>query len=584
MTLAFPVSGPWLAYGEAVARYLLLNWVMQASCWLAAGLLASRMPRLGAAARHAVLLVSLVAAALAPVAVALSDRFQPTPQPTRMVASRPSINKSRLSPLRGTAASPAGNGVAHAWTDHLGSGLAAVWALLVLIRLSRLGAGYWLVSRWGRHAVPVDRSRLYDACRYHVADIPVVEAAGVPVPTVSGVLAPRILLPRGMAERLSAEELGLVLLHEEAHVRRRDPLWLLVAEGAHAVIGWHPLAGWCRRSITRAAEDACDAHVLGQGARETEYARTLLTVLENVPPVRAAVSCPLGSAGAELRRRVAIILQGSQSVSPLMAGMALWTVALSGAAATQAQVGERPLPPRRAASARRAPAPVIAVRAKPRVRLAARPLLLTGRPVDALVAASSGTLPAAEAMSPAEPILAELKTSAPQEGHTLVFLLDNSSSMRPFQQEARTDILAHLEQLAAGDRFNVVVFADDVKQYAAAPVAPDAEALAGIRAWLGGLPEASGSNLGAGMLKALATPDLTSLWIYSDGKPTGSVTDSRSLGELLARENRSHAQVLSVAFGSPAEERLEFAPGAAPAAPFAPAIEAGQRVGDELLP
>ena len=594
MSDAMAFSPAWLSFAEASARFLLFNWFAQATCWLAAGLLVSRLPRLRPATRHALLLASLVAATAAPIALVLPSRLG---MPVRRIAAEPQRESGRLlSPLTLTKSSAPdlreAGGSASAATQlfpaptHLGLILVAAWLFLALVRLGRLGAGSWLVTRWGRGAVPVDRSLLFDACRYHVADIPVLEADGVQVPTVVGVFQPRILLPRGMAAALTPEKLGHVLLHEEAHVRRRDPLWLLIAELAHALLCWHPLAEWCRRSLARAAEDACDARVLGHGAKETSYARTLLTVLERSAPVtRLGVTCPLGSAGAELRRRVGQILQGTQPASRVMAGIAAGVVAGSGAAATTVQFGVRPaLPPPTRAVPRMTLSVTPAVRV-PRTEVQRAPIVvLGGKPLDARRHLSSRPLPSVEPALTSEPELADLKVSSPREGRTLVFLLDNSSSMRPFQAEARADILAYLDQLAPGDRFNVIAFASDVSQFAAVPVMPSEETLAGVRAWIGALPEAHGSNLAAGMVQALATPELTSLVIYSDGKATGSVTDPSSLGQLVARENSSHAQVLSVAFGAAMDERAEFIPGVAPAPVMVPSIQAGQRPDDDLRP
>jgi len=581
----------WLDFAEASARFLLLNWCVQATCWLALGLLVSRLPRLRPATRHALLLTGLLAAVVAPIAFTLPGRTGAH----RLAGSRiirpqtsPALpNRSLQYPGAAGDGSSTTTQAPAAWSGHLGLTFAAVWLLLALVRLGKLAAGSWLVAQWSRGGVEVDRSQLFDACRYHVADIPVLEADRVRVPTVTGVFHSRILLPRGMAAALSAEALGHVLLHEEAHVRRRDPLWLLVAEIAHALLCWHPLAEWTRRSLARAAEDACDARVLAHGARETSYARTLLTVLEQSAPAPGfGIACPLGSAGAELRRRVGQILLGTQSGSRVMAGIAVGAVAVSGAAATTVQLGDRPVPPHPASQAPRV-TPSPKPRA-PRSRLAKRPhvraVLLAGRPVDARRAASTQALPGGEAVLVAEPELADLKVSSPREGRTLVFLLDNSSSMRPFQVEARADILAYLSQLAPGDRFNVIAFASDVAQFSPEPLAPSEETLAGVQAWLGALPEAHGSNLGAGMLQALATPELTSLLIYSDGKATGSVTDPTSLGELVARENRSGAQVLSVAFGAAAIEHPEFLPGVAPAPAVLPSVQAVQRPDDDLRP
>lgn len=72
-----------------------------------------------------------------------------------------------------------------------------------------------------------------------------------------GLLRPKILVSRGLLERLKPAELGVVLRHERAHAARRDNLrqWL-------ALLSLLPLPRAQRRSILRelalAADQACD--------------------------------------------------------------------------------------------------------------------------------------------------------------------------------------------------------------------------------------------------------------------------------------------------------------------------------------
>ncbi|WP_338870896.1 M56 family metallopeptidase [Myxococcus stipitatus] len=98
---------------------------------------------------------------------------------------------------------------------------------------------------------------------------PVVVVPGAPrVCHAAGVLRRRVLVSGSLEEVLTAEQLQGVLAHEEAHLRRQDPLasLLLCASGLFVP---PPLA---RRFLARyqlAAEQACDAeavHVVGDGA------------------------------------------------------------------------------------------------------------------------------------------------------------------------------------------------------------------------------------------------------------------------------------------------------------------------------
>ncbi|MCC2670912.1 MAG: blaR1 8, partial [Armatimonadetes bacterium] len=463
--------------------------------------------------------------------------------------------------------------------------LLAVWAALFVFRAARLGAGLWLVGRWARGARPVPRGQLYDACGYHVADIPVLEAA-VRVPTVVGVTEPRILLPIGMAGSLPVEELGFILLHEEAHVRRRDPLWFLAAELAHAAVCWHPLAEVARRRLTQAAEDACDARVLQSGSSGPGYARTLLTVVERSTKIGAWVPvCPLGSPGAELRRRVGRILALPKPASRAMAAVAGSALVATTAVAGRLEVGIRPHVPGGHATFAVRPvglsSPVAVTQLRPRKVRSSQPepaatqavrLVWEGAPADAL----PGTL----APAPGSAELSAERFRSPREGRTLVFLLDNSVAMHAFQQEARAGILEHIAQLSPADRFNVVALGDGGTRFAELPVTLSEDSLAGVRAWVDGLPEASAVDAQAGLAQALATPELTSLFVYA----ADSVGQGLGAVGMDAHSHGLQAQVFTVAFGEPSGFTGDPLVAPSPRGRSTEPIQADQKLGSDLRP
>jgi beta-lactamase regulating signal transducer with metallopeptidase domain len=126
---------------------------------------------------------------------------------------------------------------------------------------------------------------------------------------------PRLLWPRGVEDDLSAEGCRAVLVHELAHLRRRDH-WvarlLLVGAG---VWWWHPLFWLIRREVCRAAELACDAWVVGllPGARRA-YAEALLEVAERGSwTAPAAPALGVADGRRDLERRLFMIMRGCRS-------------------------------------------------------------------------------------------------------------------------------------------------------------------------------------------------------------------------------------------------------------------------------
>ena len=105
-----------------------------------------------------------------------------------------------------------------------------------------------------RQMAPLDESKLAvdlrELCRRAgVAEtIRIVEDDSIAVPAVWGIVRPTIILPRGIASSLTAEQLRWVLLHELAHVRRRD-LMVLVLQRFAAILHFFNPAIWIANRI-----------------------------------------------------------------------------------------------------------------------------------------------------------------------------------------------------------------------------------------------------------------------------------------------------------------------------------------------
>ena len=97
----------------------------------------------------------------------------------------------------------------------------------------------------------------------------------IPTAFIRGVLRPRIYLPSTMKEA----DRTCVVLHEQAHLKRRDPLWKSLGFLLLAVYWFHPLLWLAYSLLGRDIELACDERVLRECGPEIKrsYASALIT-------------------------------------------------------------------------------------------------------------------------------------------------------------------------------------------------------------------------------------------------------------------------------------------------------------------
>lgn len=245
--------------------------------------------------------------------------------------------------------------------------LPLVWAIGFFALILRLLAARWILWRTERRAATICSSRrpakathdtiataLEAACLQLGIDRPVTLLIhpDKTIPVVWGVLRCRVLLP-ATARDWTGEQLRSVLLHELAHIKRRDTVAQLLTQIACALHWFNPLVWFAAWRLGVERERACDDLVLASGVQPSAYAGHLLDVVTACSPSCRTLSCGLAMARkSSLEGRIAAVLSKSPNrggVSMVMAAIGLAiavgvAVPIAMLRASEKQPGQQPQP------------------------------------------------------------------------------------------------------------------------------------------------------------------------------------------------------------------------------------------------
>jgi beta-lactamase regulating signal transducer with metallopeptidase domain len=173
------------------------------------------------------------------------------------------------------------------------------WAFGACVGMMRLVAGLWRLRRLRRSCTPIIAADLDPAVRKTVDaigasgsvisrsisksisnSITIATSECVRVPAAIGFWKRTIVLPAWTLRELPAQDLNVILLHEFAHLRRRDDWTNLIQKIVRALFFFHPAVWWIEKRISVEREMACDDAVLAETANPRGYATCLVSLLE----------------------------------------------------------------------------------------------------------------------------------------------------------------------------------------------------------------------------------------------------------------------------------------------------------------
>jgi beta-lactamase regulating signal transducer with metallopeptidase domain len=162
----------------------------------------------------------------------------------------------------------------------------AAWALVAFVGLLRVGIGFWHLHRLRKNCVPIEVTALDPLLQETLAEFDSPRAVTLcvsdelRVPTAIGFTKPLVVIPSWTMKELSTLELNTILLHELAHLRRRDDWTNLIQKVVGALLFFQPAVWWIEKKLALEREMACDDLVLAQTTSPRAYAECLISLAE----------------------------------------------------------------------------------------------------------------------------------------------------------------------------------------------------------------------------------------------------------------------------------------------------------------
>lgn len=151
----------------------------------------------------------------------------------------------------------------------------------LLIRYANQYRNSRKLTREGLSTLPADFRVFVQSTGYRMGIRTPVRAwlsSLVDVPLTIGLLRPVILLPIAMMSRLTPQQVEAILVHELAHIRRKDYLLHLLVTAMEGLYFFNPFARLLVRQLKKERENSCDDTVLQFQYNPHAYVSALLSL------------------------------------------------------------------------------------------------------------------------------------------------------------------------------------------------------------------------------------------------------------------------------------------------------------------
>lgn len=175
---------------------------------------------------------------------------------------------------------------ASSWINGNSPIIMLVWAVFFFLHFFRLFVGLIGVHRMrvkGIHEVSDEWQQKFSELikRSGIREkVALFQSELVKVPVAIGYLKPIVLLPIGLIASIPASQVEAIILHELAHIKRRDYLVNLVQHFIDAVFFFNPAVKWVSSLIRLEREACCDDIVVRSTNEKKKYVEALIAFQE----------------------------------------------------------------------------------------------------------------------------------------------------------------------------------------------------------------------------------------------------------------------------------------------------------------
>jgi bla regulator protein blaR1 len=284
----------WLPPGFVKA----LSWMLIHSLWqglalaIIGGIMIQCTKRSSAVVRYTFLLalfISFIAATVITFFVQYnSDGATTASHITTVVSAQTNLAQLQSAPVQLQSSNIDFTHTAIAYVNSYAQYIVLLWLCIFTIQCIKLTGGLYHIHRLRNRytePAPIDwEERFNHLCnRLGIQQsVALLQSGWVQVPVMLGSFKPVILVPLGMFTQIPTDQVEAVLIHELAHIRRKDYLVNLLQSFAEAVFFFNPGLRWLSSKMRQEREACCDDWVVAHTAQKTTYVEALVSFQEGL--------------------------------------------------------------------------------------------------------------------------------------------------------------------------------------------------------------------------------------------------------------------------------------------------------------